>query len=270
MENERHKTLQGKVSMILCTAGSRRVLINDKLYIVKRGTLCFASPLINIFELSREEEYAEVSIFDDLIVFYHTIRIMFDTVFKLWLRDHPCMMLDEEHIFFFINRASMVESKKRLLQNSEERDRMLVQQMIYLLEQETLLEFIYLYGRSCVVEPIRSEKNEAIFFHFLYSLNLHYKEHRSVGFYANEVNLSPSHFTRVVKKNTGKTPSDWIATVTIVNAKIMLKDSNMSIKEVAAELHFPEQFTFRKFFKSHVGLPPKAYRLHSKGKDGLC
>ena len=136
--------IAGKVSMILCTAGSRRVLINDKLYIVKRGTLCFASPLINIFELSREEEYAEVSIFDDLIVFYHSIRIMFDTVFKLWLRDHPCMMLDEEHIFFFINRASMVESKKRLLQNSEERDRMLVQQMIYLLEQETLLEFIYL------------------------------------------------------------------------------------------------------------------------------
>lgn len=88
-----------------------------------------------------------------------------------------------------------------------------------------------------------------------------------MSFYANEVNLSLSHFTRTVKKCTGRTPSEWIATITITNAKLMLEQSDMNIKEVAAELNFPEQYTFRKFFKQHEGIPPKAFRQSHK-KNG--
>lgn len=40
----------------------------------------------------------------------------------------------------------------------------------------------------------------------------------------------------------------------------MLDSTSKSIKEIAAELNFPEQYTFRKFFKLHVGVPPKEYR----------
>ena len=69
-----------------------------------------------------------------------------------------------------------------------------------------------------------------------------------------------------VKDKTGKTPSEWIADMTIVNAKLLLEQSGMSIKEIAAELNFPEQFTFRKFFKLHVGVPPKEYRLRNRVK----
>lgn len=34
----------------------------------------------------------------------------------------------------------------------------------------------------------------------------------------------------------------------------------MNIKQIAEQLNFPEQFTFRKYFKQHTGLSPKAYR----------
>ena len=111
------------------------------------------------------------------------------------------------------------------------------------------------------------EKNEAIAYKFIYSLHLHVKTERSVNFYTNEANLSSSHFTRIVKDKTGKTPSEWIADMTIVNAKLLLEQSGMSIKEIAAELNFPEQFTFRKFFKLHVGIPPKEYRLKNRAKE---
>ena len=40
----------------------------------------------------------------------------------------------------------------------------------------------------------------------------------------------------------------------------MLENTKMSIKEIAMELHFPEQFSFRKYFKQHAGIPPKQYR----------
>ena len=111
-----------------------------------------------------------------------------------------------------------------------------------------------------MVNPEQGNPHTMIAFQFLFLLNQHYQTERSVGYYASQANLSPSHFTRIVKKNTGKTPSEWIATITIFNAQLLLRQTNKSIKEIATELHFPEQFTFRKFFKLHVGLSPKDYR----------
>ncbi len=46
----------------------------------------------------------------------------------------------------------------------------------------------------------------------------------------------------------------------IVNAKILLKQKDLNIKAVADKLNFPEQYTFRKFFKLHVGMSPKEYK----------
>ncbi len=43
-------------------------------------------------------------------------------------------------------------------------------------------------------------------------------------------------------------------------AKLMLEQRDKSIKQTASELNFPEQFTFRKYFKQHVGISPKEYR----------
>ena len=69
------------------------------------------------------------------------------------------------------------------------------------------------------------------------------------------------YFTSVVKDKTGRTPLDWIIAITIAQAKLLLEKSKKSIKEIASELNFPEQFTFRKYFKQHTGMPPKEYRL---------
>lgn len=215
--------------------------------------------------MSRSKDYDEVSIHDDGEVFYQAIKLMFDMILSFRLRSNPCLMLDDEYIRFFNERKSAIDGKKDYLQSVQNKEeRQLVQHLIQLLEQETMLEFIHLYYRGCVVEPEPVEKNKAIAFKFIYSLHLNVKTIRSVSFYADEANLSLSHFTRIVKEKTGKTPSEWIATMTIVNAKLLLKQTDMSIKEVAAELHFPEQFTFRKFFKLHVGIPPKEYRAQNR------
>ncbi len=48
------------------------------------------------------------------------------------------------------------------------------------------------------------------------------------------------------------------------NIKQLLLELDKSIKEIASELHFPEQFTFRKFFKQDVGIPPTEYRHKMK------
>lgn len=84
-----------------------------------------------------------------------------------------------------------------------EEEKMLINRMIQLLEQETLLEVIRIYFRNRLVNSHPVEKKESIVYNFIYSLHQNFKEQRSVSFYANEAHLSVGYFTTVVKDKTG-------------------------------------------------------------------
>ena len=94
---------------------------------------------------------------------------------------------------------------------------------------------------------------------FLLALNQEYKQHRAVQYYAAKQGLSPRHFADIVKQESGYTPMEWINMVTINQAKHLLRQPNMLVKQVADELGFPEQFTFRKYFKTNTGISPTEY-----------
>ncbi|MBQ5724113.1 MAG: helix-turn-helix domain-containing protein, partial [Muribaculaceae bacterium] len=49
----------------------------------------------------------------------------------------------------------------------------------------------------------------------------------------------------------------------ILEAKVMLRSSNMTIQQIADELNFPSQSFFGKYFKKSVGVSPKEYRNNS-------
>ena len=72
--------------------------------------------------------------------------------------------------------------------------------------------------------------------------------------------LTPRHFAYIIKKESGYTPMEWINMVTIYQAKNMLRQPNMLVKQVADDLGFPEQFTFRKYFKTPTGISPTEYQ----------
>lgn len=251
----------GKAGMLLCLSGSRKILINGQLYVVKKGMLCFLSPIISIYELSRDDDYRDVSIIDDSDVFFQAIRGVYDMILEFRMRDTPCLQLNEENMNLFIERQAAITKKREYTYNiTDAGERNLVIRIMHLLEQQTMLEFVHLYFLGFMVNPASVSRNETIAFKFIYSLHTNRQYERSVSFYANEARLSPNHFTRIIREQTGKTPSEWIASMIIVNAKMLLKQKNLNIKAVAAKLNFPEQYTFRKFFKLHTGVSPKEYK----------
>lgn len=52
----------------------------------------------------------------------------------------------------------------------------------------------------------------------------------------------------------------WIVSYTISQAKHLLSQTELSVKVIAEKLGFPEQFTFCKYFKTHAGESPTAFR----------
>ncbi len=103
-------------------------------------------------------------------------------------------------------------------------------------------------------------RKEDILLSFLRQLAAHFKEERSVQFYADTLFITPKHLTKTVKELTTKTCGDLIDEMVIAEARILLSDHSHSVGQVADHLHFSDQFFFSKFFKRRTGLSPKEYK----------
>lgn len=85
-------------------------------------------------------------------------------------------------------------------------------------------------------------------------------ESRSVLFYATYYGLSVDAFSKKVKKYLGKPPSKLIQEKLTLEAKKLLHLTHKSIKEIAADLCFEDEFYFSRYFKKQVGVSPKIFR----------
>lgn len=101
---------------------------------------------------------------------------------------------------------------------------------------------------------------EEYFKQFTHLLGEHFREERSVGFYARQLCITPKYLTTLIKRISGQSVSEWIDNYVILEAKTLLKYSTMSIQEIAYYLNFPNQSFFGRYFKQHTGMTPSAYR----------
>lgn len=83
---------------------------------------------------------------------------------------------------------------------------------------------------------------------------------RSVQFYAEQLAMGLDSFSKKVKKELGKSPSQLIQDRVVLEAKKMLHLTYFSIKEIAAKLQFEDEFYFSRYFKKNVGISPSGFR----------
>jgi len=88
----------------------------------------------------------------------------------------------------------------------------------------------------------------------------HYSDQIKLEDVANEVYLSPAYFSNIFKKETGQNFIDFITDYRIKAAKDLLRDSDLSINEIADKVGYGEQRYFSKLFKKSVGIKPTEYR----------
>lgn len=127
--------------------------------------------------------------------------------------------------------------------------------------QSLLYTALSAYKSRNMYETVKRSRNEEIFFNFFTLLEHNFRTERSVQFYADKLCITPKHLSTVVKSVSGRTAGSWIDGYVILAAKVMLRSSANTIQEVSVALNFPNQSFFGKFFKQHVGVSPREYRL---------
>lgn len=258
-----------KGGFVLCTAGIADVVINEQNYRLTRGTMFIVTPLVQIYSIASSHDFQTISFVNGLKVFYPIFKLIADTGMPLKVREYPCWRLCNDEVEYIITQNCRIKQKQmRLDEDILSDERTLLLHQINLIRHETMLEVVGNHIRNYPAQVDNINKQEIIAYRFILALHENYHRERSVSWYASQANLSSGHFTTLIKAATGKTPSEWIATVTTY-AKLLLEQRDKSIKQIAAELNFPEQFTFRKYFKQYAGISPKEYRnSHALKQNG--
>ena len=169
-------------------------------------------------------------------------------------------MTDEQQTHFLQSVERISEKELELRDLTHPVQQKIQISVITLLRQVTLLEYALLFSGQLLHQPQQLSHKRQVMMTFLLTLNAEYRQHRAVQYYAEKQRLTPRHFADIVKQESGYTPMEWINMITINQAKNLLRQPDTQVKDVAAQLGFPEQFTFRKYFKTHTGMSPTEYQ----------
>lgn len=103
-------------------------------------------------------------------------------------------------------------------------------------------------------------RSSEIFRNFKRLLVHHYRRHHTICFYAEQLNISTTYLSRIVKKITGHTVCFHISELLYADACKLLACSDKEIKEIAEFLGFSDQSVFGKFFVRKTGVSPSLFR----------
>lgn len=162
---------------------------------------------------------------------------------KIELTANQCFNIQQFYDFFI----------QRLKDQSVYRDKMI----------SSILQALIYYIAGLLINSDKREKKERkeeLLSKFIQLIIKHYKENRTLDFYAEKLFISTKYMSDIIKKTSGLTAHDWIDRYTILEAKILLRSTNKTIQEISNELNFPNHSFFSKYFKHHMGMTPKAYR----------
>ena len=90
-------------------------------------------------------------------------------------------------------------------------------------------------------------------------IQFNYSHDISVDDIAKAVGVSRSHLYRVFMSNVGQSPIDYLTGYRISEACSLLKNTGLSIAEIAVSVGFFDQFYFSRVFKKVKGVPPSKY-----------
>lgn len=88
----------------------------------------------------------------------------------------------------------------------------------------------------------------------------HIRDRHLVSDYAALLNISPNHLNKSVKAITGKSPTRWIDEAIVLEAKVLLSQTRLSISEIATEVGVDDQSYFTRLFKKYEGVTPSEFR----------
>ena len=255
--------LDGYLAMF-CISGNLKMDIDLNTFEIKENSLMINIPgsIIRVSEFKedslRETRFIVVGMSAE---FMSSIKMDFSKLFNesITIMSNPCITLSEKEANLSYSYLSLVNTilEDEAIRSKKEIISGLVSSVFYFLGS---IWSQRINEASKHISNKASTRAKVTFDQFIKLVTEHHSTERTMTFYADKLFLTPKYLSKLVKSISGRSAPDWINSFVILEAKNMLKYSDMTIKGIVYKLHFANQSVFYKFFKSHTGMTPSEYR----------
>lgn len=134
-----------------------------------------------------------------------------------------------------------------------------------------LLQVIFLeMRRSSSGEDEHTRRVPPVFAGLRRYIEEHYRQRLSLGELAHQAHLDPVYISRKFKEYYGCAPIEYALRLRLTQAAMSLKETTLSVCEIAVQAGYESVYHFSKIFKRRFGLSPRAFRLGGGGGIGTA
>lgn len=246
----------GMTVIFLCVNGEMKLKINYQEYSLKSRMVAtlLENSFVQVLEISQDFKGAVIAIARDFMDYTGDVKMNMAMLRKTM--DMPFAEISEERLKETIQLYVMMKHKMM------EIDFMYKSQVARAYLDLFKYNGIQSFRQSCKYNATTrfASRRDEIFDKFINEVQTHYKQERQVIFYANLLCISPKYLSSVVHDVSGKYATEWIDDYVIFEAKTLLKNRSLTIKEICQKMNFPTQSMFAKYFKKHTGITPRDFR----------
>ncbi|MDU1889494.1 MAG: helix-turn-helix domain-containing protein [Dysgonomonas sp.] len=241
-----------------CSSGSFKITVYTAQHHITENDIVviFPGQLVKVDEVS-----------DDFIINYFVISPpLFNEVLSGIYRFSPLFLVHKgDKLHYRLNKSEDIARFWEFFNILERKSR----SQKYLFRWEyiiNLLRLFYLDMYNCYQVSLLQKakkvdtRKEKISYDYFVLVMKYYKEKKDVAFYADKLCISAKYLTSVVKEVSGRPAKDWINEYIILDVKSLLKNSTLTVQEIAFETNFSNQAALGRFFKHHTSMTPTEYR----------
>ena len=179
----------------------------------------------------------------------------FEPIFFRFIKEQPCYVLPQENTGA-IN--GLIRATTAIYNDRENRFRNQIAKNHLQSFMLDIYDKCYRYFGKHKIEG--GTRQDEIFKSFVSLVHEHCASQREVSFYADKLCISTKYLTGICKAVTGDSAKKIIDDFAILEIKVLLQSTELTVQEIADRLHFPDQSYLGRYFKRHEGISPKEYQ----------
>lgn len=244
-------------AVLFCLDGEGEITIDLKRYEVKKNTQVILLPG-SVVSINRISKNFNAAFFISHGEMFRAACLRLESTFFHYLKEKPCYTLPEQ---FTNNVKAFMRGAQIIYDDTENRFR---EQIARNHLQSFLLDVYDKVQRFFTPKEIEGRnRQDELFKKFMSLVHDNCATQREVGFYADQLCISPKYLTNIVRATTGESAKKIIDDFAILEIKVLLQSSEYTIQEIADQLNFPDQSYLGRYFKRHEGTSPMEYRNKS-------
>lgn len=252
---EEHSCRTEGGAILFCRRGSATVTVDQLRDRVTRDTLLLLLPG-SILHLNERTDDFRVRFCAFSLELFSEAAYRLDPSFFHILHEHAIIRLPDRIIEGVRNWFQMASytywDRGNIFRNTIIRNRL----------QNVLLEAFDKTQRFApdVHSQTGTTRQADLFQRFVALVHEHCTEQREVAFYADQLCISTRYLSTIIRSVAHSTAKEFIDRSVVLEIKMLLGSTELSVQEIAYRLHFPDQSYLGRFFKKHTGVSPTEFR----------